>query len=116
MKRNALALTLLAAFGLGLVAGPHPCSAQHEAGRGGRAPSCHDTTKPGHAALAQASVSSHGESSCCDTFCLHACHTSAVAEVEPVPFVIAPVAPAVAAAPDPGLALFAHAIDHVPLA
>jgi hypothetical protein len=33
-----------------------------------------------------------------------------------VAFAIAPVARAVAEAPDPGLPLFTHAIDHVPLA
>lgn len=115
MKRNALALILLAAFGFGLVASPHPCNARHEARhedkRGGHASACHDTTQAGRAAVARAS-----ESSCCDTFCQHACHMSAIVEVEPLSFVIAPVAPAVAGAPDPGLPLFTHAIDHVPLA
>ncbi|HEV8580987.1 MAG TPA: hypothetical protein VGX68_18130 [Thermoanaerobaculia bacterium] len=115
MRRDAIALSLLAAFAFGLLAGPHPCSAGHDAKTGGRSTSCHGTMKEGHGDSGRLSVSSH-RAGCCETFCLHACHMTAVAEVEPLSFVIAPVAQAVVETSDPGLPPFAHAIDHVPLA
>jgi hypothetical protein len=116
MKRNALAQILLAAFAFGLLAGPHPCSARHDEGKARHTSSCHGMMKAGHGDSARASVSSHGGTNCCETICLHACHMTALAEVVPLSFVITPVAQSVVQVPDPGLALFTHAIDHVPLA
>jgi hypothetical protein len=115
MKRNAFALTLLAAFGFGLLAGPHPCSARHGEDKGRPSSSCHGT-KAEHGPSAHASMPSQAPSDCCDTYCRHACHMAAVAEAASPAFAIAPVARSVAETPDPGLPLFTHAIDHVPLA
>jgi hypothetical protein len=115
MRRNALALILLAAFGFGLLA--VPCSGRHETEKekSSHSSPCHGMqAEPG--APGGASDPSQERSNGCDTSCQHACHMSAIAEVEPVSFVIAPVALTAAEAPDPGLPLFAHAIDHVPLA
>jgi hypothetical protein len=115
MKRNALALILLAALGFGLLA--VPCSGRHGAGKekSPHSSPCHGMqAEPG--ASSRASDPSPEPSNGCDASCRNACHMSAIAEVVPVSFVIAPVAQTAAEAPDPGLPLFAHAIDHVPLA
>jgi hypothetical protein len=116
MMRNALALTLLAAFAFGLLAGPHPCSARHDEGKVRHAATCHGMMKAEHGDAAGASVSVRGATNCCETFCLHACHMTAVANAEPLSFVISPVARSVIQVPDAGLAPFAQAIDHIPLA
>lgn len=115
MKRNAFALILLGAFGFGLLA--VPCSGRHGAGKekSPRSSPCHGMQAESGAS-SRASDPSPEPSNGCDASCQHACHMSAIAEVEPVPFVIAPVAQTAAEAPDAGLPLFAHAIDHVPLA
>jgi len=114
MSRIALALTLLATFGFGLLAGPHPCSARHKEERGRPSASCHGMEDKG-AVWAQASLPSHESANCCDTFCGHACQMTAAGDGEPGSLIIAPVAPAVAEAPDLGPSLVPHAIDHVPL-
>ena len=120
-KRPLAALILLAAFGLGLLAGAHPCSAMHGGEKARASSSCHE----GHEGKAKAHGASvlpsvppqdEGSSNGCDTFCQHACHMTAVASAAPVAFAIAPVAQTVLEAGDPGQALFVHPIDHIPLA
>ena len=117
-KRPLVALILLTAFGFGLLVGPHPCGARHGGEKDRRSSSCHEGMAKGHSASALPSAPSHdeGPSNCCNTFCQHACHMTAVAAALPVAFAIAPVARAVIEADDPGLALFVHPIDHIPLA
>ncbi len=115
MKENALALILLTVFGFGLLTGPHPCSGRHEEEKGRHSSPCHGTEAE-HGTSVRASDPAHERSDCCGTFCQHACHMTAVAETATASSIIAPVAQAVAEAFDPGLPLFAHAIDHVPLA
>lgn len=70
----------------------------------------------GRAGSAQVGAAWDGTADCCGTLCLHACHMTAVADAAPRGFAIAPVARLTAEAPDRGLALFRHGIDHVPLA
>ena len=122
-QRSLVALLLLAAFGFGLLAGAHPCSAWQERGKAPAAPSsCHagmGMKTAGHdGASAQPGVPSHERDSSkdCGTSCRHACHMTAVAEAAPEAFAIAPVSQAVVEADDPGLALFVPLIDHIPLA
>ncbi|HEX7181426.1 MAG TPA: hypothetical protein VF756_06255 [Thermoanaerobaculia bacterium] len=125
-KRALVALVLLAVVGFGLLAGPHPCSA----GQGGEtdrrspsssSPSCHGMEteeETGDGAHARASLPSqdHDSADCCNTFCKHACQTTAVVDTEPAAFTIAAIAQAAVEASGHGLPLFAHPIDHVPLA
>ena len=117
-QRSLIALFLLAAFGFSLLAGPHPCGAGHRGEKQRRSPSCHEGMAKGHGASVLPSVPSQdeGTSNCCKTFCQHACNMTAVATAVPVTFAIAPIARAVIEADDPGLALFVHPIDHIPLA
>jgi hypothetical protein len=117
-QRSLIGLFLLAAFGFGFLAGPHPCGARH-GGETRRSPSCHAGMEGrGHGASVLPSVPSRdeGPSNCCDTFCQHACHTTAVAAAVPVTFAIKPVAQAVVEASGSDLPLFFHPIDHIPLA
>lgn len=115
MTRRLFTLLLLAVFGFGLLAGPHPCAAAHGE-RESAQPSCHEAAHPsdGPEVRADASPSDDGRD-CCDTLCRHACHMTAVAEASPVTFAIAPVSQAVAEVSGAGLPLFAHPIDHIPL-
>ncbi len=124
-RKSLIALVLLAAFGFGLLAGAHPCGAMYEGDKGGekhsRSSSCHEGHErmaKGHGASAAASVPPREEKSpnCCDTFCQHACHMTAVVTAVPLAFAIAPVARTIVEADDPGLALLVQPIDHIPLA
>lgn len=124
MLKKPLSALILVALALGLVAGPHPCSARQEE-KGPAASPCHgmasemDMKEGGHAQSSRAGLPAQGHgpaNNCCDIFCQHACQMPAISAVQPVEFAIAPVARTVAESFDPGLALFAHAIDHVPLA
>lgn len=112
MTRKLFALFFLAAFGFGLLAGAHPCQAMAgEAGseEGGHS-ACHQ------AAGADAPAPSEEDENGCGTSCQHACHMTAVAAGGSMAFAIAPVALAVVEASGSGLPLFAHPIDHIPLA
>jgi len=114
MTRNLSALLLLAAFGFGLLLGPHPCGAWH-ADRESAKTSCHESepspTGP------QLSGDTHDDGgNCCSTFCQHACHMTAIAAAEPVAFAISQVSEATVEPSGHGLPLFAHPIDHIPLA
>jgi hypothetical protein len=66
------------------------------------------------------SFSAAGGHDCCGTshgsLCENVCHVTAVAQTEPLVFRIAPVSRAIAETPRRGLCLFAHGIDHIPLA
>jgi hypothetical protein len=115
--RTIFALILLIAFGLGPLAGPHACGIGEGAKEEPRTSSCHEMAETvHHPAKGGADAPSPEKSNCCDTFCRHACHTTAVAGASPVAFAITPVAQAVIETSDPGLPLFAQAIDHIPLA
>lgn len=129
MQKRLLATLILLAFGLGLAGGPHPCRGQ--SGEGGRPKAaCHgmgsemamagmSMAKGGHAAPGWANLPTQGHrgpASCCDTFCQHACQIPAITAAQPVAFAIEPVALTVVEPPDPGLTLFFHPLDHVPLA
>lgn len=116
MTRKVFTLLLLATFGFGLLGGPHPCKASH-AERESRPSSCHQAADSSNdlEVLMGASPSSE-DSGCCDTFCRHACHMTAVAGGEPMAFAIAPVSETVVEVSVSALPLFAHPIDHVPLA
>ncbi|MEO6192960.1 MAG: hypothetical protein ABIS20_08125 [Thermoanaerobaculia bacterium] len=127
-KRILAALTVLL-LGLGLMAGPHPCSGQ-QSENGQPKASCHGQgsgtamagmgmNRGAHAASPRANLPAHGHhgpANCCDTFCQHACQVPAIAAAQPVAFAIEPVALAVVEPSDPGLPLLAHPLDHVPLA
>ncbi|MEA2559741.1 MAG: hypothetical protein QOH06_1245 [Acidobacteriota bacterium] len=112
MTRNLSALLLLAVFGLGLVLGPHPCSARHGE-RESRQASCHESKHSGKQIRHE---TQQGHDDCCSTFCQHACHVTAIAEAGPVAFVMSPVSGATLDPSGSGLPLFAHPIDHIPLA
>ena len=115
MTRKLFALLLVAVFGLGLLSGPHPCGVSH-AGRESAQASCHEveTSPAGQQVRADAQEDEDGNG--CGTFCQHACHMTAIAEAEPVAFVISPVSESIAEPSGSGLPLFGHPIDHIPLA
>lgn len=124
MQRTLLSLVALLALGLGLIAGPHPChatpSASHHESPAPQAEtrSCHEVEPPAPVAVI-ASVPADGD--CCgrdhDRACEIACQISvAVLDLEVGSLDVGPVAQAVAPDFDRSLPLFAHAIDHVPLA
>ena len=108
MTRKLLALFFLAAFGFGLVVGAHPCQAMAVELENGRS-TCHETE--GASAPAPS-----GDESGCGASCQHACHMTAVTATGSMAFAITPVAQAVVEASGSGLPLFAHPIDHIPLA
>ncbi|HVG06558.1 MAG TPA: hypothetical protein VNM67_02565 [Thermoanaerobaculia bacterium] len=115
MTRHLSTLLLLAVFGLGLVLGPHPCSARH--GRHGEQEtvkaSCHESEPSGKQVRHE---TQQDADDCCSTFCQHACHVTAIAEAGPVAFAFSPVSGATVEPSITGLPLFAHPIDHIPLA
>ncbi len=116
MSRRFLAVLALATLGFGLLGGPHPCAASH-AQPENQPSSCHEAA--GSSQDRQVRIGAgplHEQSDCCDAYCQRACHMTAVAEGGPVVFSIAPVSEAVVEGPVSGLPLFAHPIDHVPLA
>lgn len=119
MTRRFFSLLLLAVFGFGLLAGPHPCQAARVEKPGEEKtaqPSCHGTAAQASKALeAGATTPEDDDRGCCDTFCRHACHMTAVAAASPVAFAIAPVSLTVAEVSGAGPPLFAQPIDHIPL-
>ncbi|HEX5718055.1 MAG TPA: hypothetical protein VF179_17980 [Thermoanaerobaculia bacterium] len=112
MTRHLSALLLLAVFGLGLVVGPHPCSAQHEEQASAPA-SCHEPEPSGKQIRPE---TQQDDDDCCSAFCQHACHVTAIAEAVPMAFAISAVSEATVEPSGSGLPLFAHPIDHIPLA
>lgn len=114
MTRNLFALLLLAVLGLGLFLGPHPCSAGHGE-RESRVSSCHEAETSPDSPEIRESLQQAGDD-CCSTFCQHACHVTAIAAAEPVAFAIELASQATVDASGHGLPLFAHPIDHIPLA
>lgn len=104
MTRALSALLLLAIFGLGFVLGPHPCGALRQESRQA---SCHEQEPSGK---------QQQDDDDCGSFCQHACHVTAIAEAVPVAFAISPVSVATVEPSGSGLPLFAHPIDHIPLA
>ena len=113
MMRPLSSLLLLVAFGLGLLLGPHPCSARHGERDGAPEASCHSAEPSGP----QVREAAHEDGDdCCGTFCQHACHGTAIAETGPMAFAISPVSEATVEPSGSGLPLFAHPIDHIPLA
>lgn len=115
MTRRLFTLLLLAVFGLGLLAGPHPCKAAQQE-RESAQPSCHGAGHPSESpeARADASPDEHGQS-CCETLCQHACHMTAIAEAQPILIAIAPLSQAVAEVSGSEALRLAHPIDHIPL-
>jgi len=105
MTRNLSALLLLAVFGLGFILGPHPCGALRQ--ESSQAP-CHEQEPSGK--------QQQDDDDDCGSFCQHACHVTAIAESTPVAFAISPVSEAILEPSGSGLPLFAHPIDHIPLA
>jgi hypothetical protein len=112
MTRHLSALLLLAVFGLGFVLGPHPCSAQHGAQESAPA-SCHEPEPSGKQIRHD---TQQDDDDCCSAFCQHACHVTAIAEAAPMAFAISAVSGTAVEPPGSGLPLFAHPIDHIPLA
>lgn len=114
MVRRLSSLLLVAALGLGLFLGPHPCGARHEERneeRNDAQASCHGSEPAGP----QVRVDEDGDD-CCTAFCQHACHVTAIAEAGLPAFAISPVSGATVELSGSGLPLFAHPIDHIPLA
>ena len=107
MTRALSALLLLAIFGLGFVLGPHPCGARHQESTQA---SCHEQKPSGK------QIQQQDDDDGCSDFCQHACHVTAIAEAVPVAFAISPVSEATVEPSGSGLPLFAHPIDHIPLA
>jgi len=114
MVRHFSALLLLSVLSLGLLAGPHPCKASHQERESAHS-SCHEADSSSKVPEVQQDSPSQSDP-CCSTFCRHACQMTAVAEADQAIVDIAPVSQAVVDASDFGLPLFAHPIDHVPLA
>jgi hypothetical protein len=116
-KRTFVVLLLLAAFSLGFVAGPHPCTAE-QGERESPSSSCHEASGSSEGPAVRGSVPPHDDGeSCCDAVCPHACHMpAAAAGVKPTAFVVEPVSQVVVQVSAPALSPLAHPIDHVPLA
>lgn len=115
MTRKLFALILAAAFGLGLLAGPHPCGASHPERESAQA-SCHEAEASPAGQQVRADAQQEEDGNGCGNFCQHACHMSAIAEAAPVAFAISPVSESIAEPSGSGLPLFGHLIDHIPLA
>jgi hypothetical protein len=122
MTRSLAALLLLAAFGLSLLLGPHPCVVSHKVGqevgheaRENAQPSCHGSEPSPTGPQVHDGLHEDG-ADCCSTFCPHACHVTATVAAEPMAFAISPVSEASGEPSGSGLPLFAHPIDHIPLA
>ena len=114
MTRLLSALLLLAAFGLGFLLGPHPCRASHAEQKSTQA-SCHEAETSPDGPQVREDLQ-HRDDDCCSTFCQHACHGTAIFEAGPAAFAISPVSEASVEPSGSGLPLFAHPIDHIPLA
>lgn len=120
MRNRLTVLILLFAFGCGLLAGPHPCHARRVApSPGGEAKMACHSQAPASQRSAGPSLSAAKSEDCCarhGVLCESACQTVGVVRVEIPRFAIQPLAGMAAPAVDRSLPLFAHAIDHVPLA
>ena len=115
-KRSLAALLLLTVFGLGLFMGYHPCKAPAPQEERESHASCHESASLPDGPEAHRGVPSQDDGQdCCDTFCRHACHSTAITEARPVTLDIAPVSQTVAEVSGSGLPLFANPIDHIPL-
>lgn len=127
MQNKIFSALILLALGLGLVAGPHPCSLQRVE-NGEPAASCHGNSQGmamegmgnGHAhaaASTQAGRPAHGQApaNCCDILCQHVCQMPATAAAQPMAFAMVPIAHLFVESQDSGLPLFSHAVDHIPL-
>lgn len=115
MLRHLLSLLLFTALGLGLFAGPHPCKAAPPARES--PPSCHEAAQDSSGPEFQQEAASQEEGGdCCNSVCQHACHTTAIAAAERLAFAVTPESQAVVESSGSELPLFAHPIDHIPLA
>jgi hypothetical protein len=115
MLRHFLSLLLLTVLSVGLFAGPHPCKAAHQERQSRHA--CHEAAGASHGTAAHKDAPSHSDrQDCCNTFCQHACQMTAIADAAQVAFAVTPVSQTVAEVSGSDLPLFAHPIDHVPLA
>jgi hypothetical protein len=120
--RNFLTLLLLATFGLGFVAGPHPCAPEPgDKGVSPQQPSCHEMASSAapskfSGATGHPSHNSHGPKNCCDILCQHACNMVALAGAHSVLFAAIPVSCEDAAETDSTVFRFCSAIEHIPLA
>jgi hypothetical protein len=115
MTRNLFAFVLLAAFGLGLFLGPHPCGASHGERKSAQPMSCHASAPSAEGEQVHAEAQGEDGNGCGD-FCQHACHMTAIAAPAPAAFAFSPVSEAIVEPSGSDLPLFAHPIDHVPLA
>lgn len=117
MTRNLFALVLLAAFGLGLFLGPHPCGASHgERTSAQPQMSCHASAPSAAAGEQVRTAAQEEDGNGCGDFCQHACHMTAIAAAAPAAFAFSPVSVTTGEPSGSGLPLFAHPIDHIPLA
>ena len=115
MLRHLLSLLLLTVLSLGLFAGPHPCKAAHPARESSS--SCHEEAQGSSGPGFQKEPPSQEEGGdCCNTVCQHACNATAIATAGQTALATAPVSQAVVGVVGSDLPLFAHPIDHVPLA
>lgn len=114
MTRQLSALLLLAALGFSLLLGPHPCRASHAVRESAQA-SCHEAETSPDGPEIRESLQQDGDD-CCGTFCQHACQGTAIAAAGTAAFAISPVSEAIHEPSGSGLPLFAHPIDHIPLA
>ncbi len=118
--RNLLTLLLLATFGLGLVAGPHPCAPEPGGKRASPQASCHQAASSAASTKAAPATEhrshSRGPKNCCDLLCQHACQMVALVGVQSALFVDVPVTDETAEETAPTFFRFASAIDHIPLA
>jgi hypothetical protein len=117
MTRQLSSLLLIAAFGLGFVLGPHPCRAWHAAPKSAHA-SCHEAGSSAADQQARTDAQEEQEESgdCCKTFCQHTCNMPAIAAAETAAFAFSPDFQPSFEPAGSTLPLFAHPIDHVPLA
>ena len=115
MLRHLLSLLLLTALSLGLFAGPHPCKAAHQTRESPH--SCHEEARgsSGPGFHKEAPPQEEG-GDCCNTVCQHACSATAIAAAGQTAVATVPVSQAVVEVVGSDLPLFAHPIDHVPLA
>ena len=118
MMRRSASFLLLILTGCGLMAGPHPCHAMRPA-QETAAPPCHAQPSANSTSGGNSQVSP-GILDCCNggnsRLCESTCQMTAVFDARLSLFAVRPVSPAIQPVLDRSLPLFAHTIDHVPLA
>jgi hypothetical protein len=120
MRNRLISLVFLVAFGFNLAAGHLPCRAEKAAWQTETESgmSCHGSGEPAGAATLRGGLPASGRECCSGEHgvCQHACHMVADVRGGASGFAVKESSQELPAAVDRTLPLFAHPIDHIPLA